>query len=121
MDRLPYRRRYETSRAGGWRHWSPTRGEQGPITSFPVPVLGWIVFAGLAKSALALVGSAALLLPERLFAQVVMPLVALAAGALLGGAVFHMLPESVTLSDTHLSAYMVRRSLHRGSATTRRQ
>lgn len=50
--------------------------------------LGWIVVAGLAMSALALVGSGALLLPERVFSQVVTPLVALAAGALLGGALF---------------------------------
>jgi hypothetical protein len=46
-------------------------------------VLGWIVLAGLAIRALALIGSAVLLLPEWLFSRVVMPLVALAAGALL--------------------------------------
>jgi len=68
-------------------------------------VLGWIVVAGLAMSVLALVGSGALLLPERLFSQVVMPLVALAAGALLGGALFHMLPESIAVIGNDLSVY----------------
>jgi zinc and cadmium transporter len=70
-----------------------------------VSVLGWIVISGLAMSALALVGSGALLMPERLFSRVVMPLVALAAGALLGGALFHMLPESVAVIGNDLSVY----------------
>lgn len=69
-------------------------------------VLGWIVVAGLAMSVLALVGSAALVLPQRLFSQVVTPLVALAAGALLGGALFHMLPESIAVIGNHLSVYV---------------
>lgn len=68
-------------------------------------VLSWIVVAGLAMSAVALIGGAALLMPERLFSPIVMPLVALAAGALLGGALFHMLPESIALIGNHLSVY----------------
>jgi len=71
-----------------------------------MPVLAWIVIAGVAMSALALTGSVALLLPERLFSQVVTPLVALAAGALLGGALFHMLPESISVVGNHLSVYV---------------
>lgn len=70
-----------------------------------MPVLGWIVVGGLAMSTLALVGSAALLMPERLFSRVIMPLVALAAGALLGGALFHMLPESIEVLGNRLSVY----------------
>jgi zinc and cadmium transporter len=70
-----------------------------------MPVLPWIVVAGLAMSALALVGSAALLIPERLFSRIVLPLVALAAGALLGGAMFHMLPEAIALSDDTRSVF----------------
>lgn len=66
-------------------------------------VLLWVVVAGLAMSALALVGSVALLIPERLFSRVVLPLVALAAGALLGGAMFHMLPEAlVRVGDSRI-------------------
>ncbi|ADU00954.1 ZIP family metal transporter [Mycolicibacterium gilvum] len=60
-------------------------------------MLLWIVAAGLAMSALALVGGLALLIPDRLFTRVVLPLVALAAGALLGGAMFHMLPEAIEI------------------------
>jgi zinc and cadmium transporter len=46
-------------------------------------------------SALALVGSLTLVVPERIFKKLVTPMVSLAAGSLLGGALFHMLPESV--------------------------
>lgn len=68
-------------------------------------VLWWITFSGLAMSALALVGSVTLLLPSRLFDRLVMPLVALAAGSLLGGALFHMIPASVTVLGNLLGVY----------------
>lgn len=69
-------------------------------------VLSWIVLTGLAMSALALVGSAALLMPDRLFTRVITPLVALAAGALLGGALFHMLPEAIAVIGNDLWVYL---------------
>ncbi|MFW7414165.1 ZIP family metal transporter [Demequina sp. SO4-18] len=72
-----------------------------------MPVLSWIVLAGLAMSALALVGSVTLLLPERALKRAVLPLVALAAGSLLGGALFHMLPEAVDTLGNELSVYGV--------------
>lgn len=68
--------------------------------------LAWIIVSGILMSALALVGSVTLLLPERLFHRVVLPLVALAAGSLLGGALFHMLPESVDAIGNDLSLYV---------------
>lgn len=71
-----------------------------------MPVLVWILVSGLAMSALALVGSVALLLPERVFERLVLPLVALAAGALLGGALFHMLPEAVRVLGNGLAVYV---------------
>ncbi|MDX1385056.1 MAG: ZIP family metal transporter [Thermoanaerobaculia bacterium] len=57
--------------------------------------LVWIVIAGLVRSGLALIGGLGLMLEERTLRRVILPLVALAAGSLLGGAVFHLLPESV--------------------------
>jgi zinc and cadmium transporter len=57
-------------------------------------------------SALALVGSFSVLMRESLFRRMVMPLVALAAGALLGGAMFHMLPESLAAIDSELSVFV---------------
>lgn len=56
---------------------------------------GWIVASGLAMSALALVGGLFLLLPERHLTRLILPLVALSAGSLLGGAFFHMLPAAL--------------------------
>lgn len=68
--------------------------------------LAWIVISGLAMSLLALVGGVAALLPEARFQRLVMPLVGLAAGALLGGALFHMLPASVDQLGNGLDVYV---------------
>ena len=54
----------------------------------------WIFLSGLLMSAIALVGSLTLLLPPAALDRVVMPLVAFAAGSLLGGAFFHMIPAA---------------------------
>jgi zinc and cadmium transporter len=68
--------------------------------------LAWIVVFGLAMSALALIGGVTTLLSERALARVLLPLVALAAGSLLGGAFFHMLPEAVEQTGNELSVYV---------------
>jgi AhpD family alkylhydroperoxidase len=70
-----------------------------------VPTVGWIVLFGLAMSAIALVGSTTLLLPEPKFKRVVLPLVALAAGSLLGATLFHLLPESIAELGNRLGVY----------------
>ena len=57
-------------------------------------VLVWIVVGGLGMSAIALVGSVTLLVKKATLDRIVMPLVAFAAGSLLGGAFFHMLPAA---------------------------
>lgn len=71
-----------------------------------MPTLAWILVAGAGMSVLALSGSLTLVLPDRIFNRVVLPLVALAAGSLLGGALFHMLPEAVARLDNSLSIYV---------------
>jgi zinc and cadmium transporter len=68
--------------------------------------LAWITVGGVAMSALALSGSLTLLLPERQFDQVVPPLVALAAGSLIGGALLHMLPSAVAAMGNELAVYV---------------
>jgi len=60
-----------------------------------MPVLAWIVLSGLLMASIALVGAVTLLLPERTFRALVLPLVALSAGCLVGGALFHLLPEAI--------------------------
>jgi zinc and cadmium transporter len=59
-----------------------------------VSPFAWIFWSGLLMSAIALVGSATLLLRPTTRERLVMPLVAFAAGSLLGGAFFHMLPAA---------------------------
>jgi zinc and cadmium transporter len=55
----------------------------------------WIFLSGVLMSAIALVGSVTLLLEEATLDRIIMPLVAFAAGSLLGGAFFHMLPAAL--------------------------
>ena len=65
--------------------------------------LGWIILTGFAMSAIALVGSLTLLMKRATLDRVIMPLVAFAAGSLLGGAFFHMLPAaSESIADPAL-------------------
>jgi zinc and cadmium transporter len=59
----------------------------------------WILLSGLLMSAIALVGSLTLLLREATLNRIVMPLVAFAAGSLLGGAFFHMLPAAAAQTE----------------------
>ena len=68
--------------------------------------LGWIVVAGLGMSALALVGSLTLAMSARTFDKIVLPLVSLAAGSLLGGALFHMLPAAIDELGNTLSVWV---------------
>ncbi|MBK9179469.1 MAG: ZIP family metal transporter [Acidimicrobiales bacterium] len=68
--------------------------------------LAWIVTAGLAMSALALVGAVTLFLPERTLDRILLPLVGLAAGSLLGGAYFHMLPGAIAALGNDLAVYL---------------
>jgi zinc and cadmium transporter len=68
--------------------------------------LAWIVAAGVAMSALALIGAVTLVLPLRTLDRILLPLVGLAAGSLLGGAFFHMLPEAVDALGNDLALYL---------------
>lgn len=55
----------------------------------------WILLSGLAMSLIALVGGAFVWLPERTLARWLVPMVSFAAGSLVGGALFHMLPHAL--------------------------
>lgn len=55
----------------------------------------WIVGSGLLMSLIALVGSVTLILKPATLQRLLLPLVALAAGSLIGGALFHMIPASL--------------------------
>ena len=56
-------------------------------------------------SAIAMVGSVTLLLSQRVLKKVLLPLVAFAAGALIGGALFHMLPASMIQLENVILAF----------------
>lgn len=61
--------------------------------------LAWIVGSGLLMSAIALVGSVTLVLSESTLQKIILPLVAFAAGSLIGGAFFHMIPAGMAKID----------------------
>ena len=58
--------------------------------------LGWILTGGLLMSLIAMVGGLTALLPAQQLQQLLLPMISLAAGSLLGGAFFHMLPEGLS-------------------------
>lgn len=72
-------------------------------TSADAPLLVWIIASGVAMSTIALVGSVTLLLSESALQRVLLPLVAFAAGSLIGGAFFHMIPVSVGATNDVLA------------------
>ncbi len=62
-------------------------------------ILFWITGSTFVVSLLALVGIFALALREKLLEKILLALVALASGALMGGAFLHLLPEAMEKSD----------------------
>ena len=57
--------------------------------------LYWIIGSSLLMSAIAMVGSITLLLKASTLQRILLPLVAFAAGSLIGGAFFHMIPAGL--------------------------
>ncbi|SMO89689.1 ZIP family metal transporter [Fodinibius sediminis] len=58
--------------------------------------LWWIITTGLLMSAIAMVGSVTLILKEKTLRKIQTPLVAFAAGSLIGGAFLHIIPAGLT-------------------------
>ncbi|MEZ5420240.1 MAG: ZIP family metal transporter [Vicinamibacterales bacterium] len=68
--------------------------------------LWWIVGATVAMSAIAWVGLLVVALGEARLQRVVLPLVAFAAGSLLGGAFLHLLPEAVAVEGASMETFL---------------
>ncbi len=65
-----------------------------------------IIGSSLLMGLISLAGSLTLLLTEERLKALLLPLVAFAAGAMLGGALFHLIPDGVTRSANSLWAYV---------------
>lgn len=65
----------------------------------------WIIGATVVVSLLSLVGVFALYLSESFFKRIIIPLVALSAGALLGGAFLHIIPEITEGANGSIEIY----------------
>ncbi len=68
--------------------------------------LAWIIGSSLVMSAIALVGSVTLFLKEETLERILLPLVAFAAGSMIGGAFFHMIPAGITKFGNTTSFYV---------------
>ena len=66
----------------------------------------WILLGGVGMSAIALVGSLTLLLSEATLDRIIKPLVAFAAGSLLGGAFLFMLPAAIVDSPGDIGVFL---------------
>lgn len=66
----------------------------------------WIIAGGILMSAIALVGSVTLIMKQETLDKIVLPLVAFAAGCLLGGAFLHMIPETVHEAENELAPFL---------------
>lgn len=64
--------------------------------------LAWIIVGGVLMSAIAMVGSVTLFLKPETLNRMLLPLVAFAAGSLIGGAFFHMIPAAFDGNDNSL-------------------
>lgn len=66
----------------------------------------WIIAGGILMCVIALVGALTLPFKEATLRRILLPLVALSAGSLLGGAFFHMIPESVEKIGSQTTVYI---------------
>lgn len=57
--------------------------------------LSYIILSSIAMAAVSLIGSFTVLLSKKLFNRLIPNLVAFSAGALIGGAILHLIPESI--------------------------
>jgi zinc and cadmium transporter len=69
--------------------------------------LNSIILASVALAAVSLIGSVTVLLSKKLFNQLIPNLVAFSAGALIGGAFLHLIPESVTELGNEPKTYLL--------------
>ncbi len=69
-------------------------------------VLFLIILATLFISLFSFIGAFALFLKEKLLNKILLPLVSFSAGALMGGAFFHLLPESLQETDNILKIFL---------------
>jgi zinc and cadmium transporter len=66
-----------------------------------------IILSSLAMSLVALVGLFTFVLKEKTLRKIILPLVAFSAGALLGGAFLHMIPESIGKFKTNQEVFIL--------------
>jgi zinc and cadmium transporter len=71
-----------------------------------MPILAWIILSTLVVSLLAWAGLLVLVFKEEIIKKILTPLVAFAAGALLAGAMLHLIPEALELAGINTTIFL---------------
>lgn len=66
----------------------------------------WIIGSTFAMSLIALVGAFTLILKENTLKKIILPLVAFSAGAFMGGAFLHLIPEAIAKTGLQLDTFL---------------
>lgn len=66
----------------------------------------WIIGSGLLMSSISLLAAVTFFIPGKILQNLLLPLVSLAAGSLLGTALFYLIPESIEIMGNSLSVYI---------------
>lgn len=69
-------------------------------------ILAWIIFSGLVLGLISLSGALVVLASRKIFNKIIPHLVSFSAGALLGGAFFYLIPESVELLGNETGTFV---------------
>ena len=70
-------------------------------------ILLWIIISTVVISLISLIGILTLSIKQKLLDKIVLYLVAFSAGALIGGAFLHLIPETIELFGTNLFQYVI--------------
>jgi len=71
-----------------------------------VSILIWIIISTFLISLISFMGILTLLLKKKLFEKILLSLVALSAGALMGGAFLHLIPESIEKFSNNINIFV---------------
>lgn len=69
-------------------------------------ILTWIILSGLILGLISLLGALVVLATKKLFNKIIPHLVSFSAGALLGGAFFYLIPESIELLGNETRTFL---------------
>ncbi len=71
-----------------------------------IHLLLWIIGSGLLMCSISFLGAVTFFIPAKILNSLLLPLVSLAAGSLIGSALFYLLPESIEIMGNSIEVYL---------------